>query len=252
MRTGREGMGSEIARRYARGRTAPVAMAAMLTMAAGCGGPPAEEDSAGEAAATMAAQPETGTYEFRLDSERSDPGEFQLSVEESTVHIMTGPAGIAYRPDDVVRSGDFEVAADFVQFGAPVGYREAYGLFVGGLDLDSPDQEYTYLLIRGTGDFLIKRRRGDTTETLVDWTASSAVVAVTEEVAEPENRLAIASIDGETVFLINGVAVHGMPNPEARPYGVSGIRANHRLDIRVENWTLASPPAMAPGTTEGT
>ncbi len=178
-------------------------------------------------------------YSFRLDSERSDPGDFRLQPDEGgALRIVTGPAGIAYRAADQIRSGDFQVEATFTQFGAPVGYREAFGLFVGGLDLDSPDQEYTYLLIRGTGDFLIKRRVGATTEAIVDWTPHSAVAAVTEGTSEPVNHLAITSLDGETVFVINGVAVHGMPTPEARPYGIAGIRANHRLDVRVDGWSL--------------
>ncbi len=189
-------------------------------------------------------------HEFRLDSERSDPGEFILVEDEDRLHITTGPAGIAYDPGDRVDSGDFQVEATFHQTGAPVGYREAYGLFVGGRDLDSPDQEYTYLLIRGTGDFLIKRRRGETTETIVDWKPSSAVVSVTEEITEPENHLAITSLGGETVFVINGVAVHGMPTPEARPYGITGIRVNHRLDMSIRDWSLGSPPRPDSGGTD--
>lgn len=216
----------------------------MAALVGGCSQPP-PDGAEPDGGAVEAVEP--GAYQFSLDSERSDPGEFQLSRDDGTVHIMTGPAGIAYRPEDRIQTGDFQVGGTFVQYGAPVGYREAYGLFVGGRDLGTAEQEYTYLLIRGTGDFLIKRRLGDNTETLVDWTPSSAVVAVTEEVPQPENRLAITSIGGETVFLINGVAVHGMPTPEARPHGVVGIRANHRLDIRVRDWLLAPG---APTTSE--
>jgi hypothetical protein len=58
--------------------------------------------------------------------------------------------------------GCFFAQATFVLYGAPLGYREAYGIFVGRLDLGEPDQEYTYLLIRSTGDFLVKRRIGVT------------------------------------------------------------------------------------------
>jgi hypothetical protein len=122
---------------------------------------------------------------MRLDSERGDPAEFQLELEAEGVGIVTGPAGIAWRPTDVVASGDFRAEATFVQYEAPIGYREAYGVFVGGSDLQGPDQEYIYLLVRPTGDFLVKR---------------------------------------------------------ARPHGVAGIRANHRLDILVRNWALGAIP----------
>lgn len=216
-----------------------------MALLAGCAGADASADasdgSPGSAVAAPAGDQTAEAYQFRLDSERSDPGEFRTEQQpDDAVRITTGPAGIAWRAADRIGSGDFEVQATFVQYGAPLGYREAYGLFVGGRDLDSDDQEYTYLLIRGTGDFLIKRRIGETTETLVDWTPHPAVVAVTEEGAEPENHLAITSLDGETVFVVNGVAVHGMESSVARPYGIAGIRANHRLDVRITDWSLES------------
>jgi hypothetical protein len=93
-----------------------------------------------EGASYRATEPRVGSpYTFRLDSERSDPGEFRLSEADASVRILTGTAGIAFRSGDQVLSGDFRVEATFVQFGAPVGYREAYGIFIGGRDLERPD-----------------------------------------------------------------------------------------------------------------
>ncbi len=77
----------------------------------------------------------------RLDSERSHIEDFRLEQGEQAVHIVTGPAGIAFQAEDQVQSGDFRVEATFVQFDAPVGYREAYGIFVGGRDLESLDRK---------------------------------------------------------------------------------------------------------------
>ena len=198
--------------------------------------PPPDAQNAGE--------PETG-YQFRLDSERSDPGDFVISEEPSGLRIRTGPAGILWRPEDVVSSGSFYAEATFVQYGAPVGYREAYGVFVGGVDLDREDQEYIYLLIRPTGDFLIKRRRGETMEVVVDWTPHEAVAQVVAEGDEPQNTIGIDVHGGETWFLVNGSAVHSLPTPAARPHGIAGIRANHRLDIRVSGWSLG-PSTVTP------
>ena len=79
-------------------------------------------------------------------------GAWHVSRVVVAAHLRrAGPAGIAFRSGDQVLSGDFRIEATFAQFGAPVGYREAYGIFVGGRDLESPDQEYTYLLVRPTG-----------------------------------------------------------------------------------------------------
>lgn len=179
---------------------------------------------------------------IRLDSGRGDVAEFQLSQETGGIAILTGPAGIAWRPEESVTSGDFRASATFVQYAAPVGYREAYGIFVGGSDLQGPDQEYLYLLVRPTGDYLVKRRRGETTQVLVDWTPHESVHRVMAEGDEPENTLSIAVLGGNTVFQVNGTEVHRMPVSEARPYGVAGIRANHRLDILVKDWSLGAIP----------
>ena len=179
-------------------------------------------------------------YTVRLDSERSDPGQFQVSLGGEGLRILTGPAGITYQAGDVVSSGDFLVEATFVQYSAPVGYREAYGIFVGGRELDAADHEYTYLLVRPTGDFLVKRRLGEITEVLVDWTPHDAVARVDAEGDEPTNVLAVEVVAGETRFIVNGEVVHSMPAAEARPYGVAGIRANHRLDVSMNGWSLTT------------
>jgi hypothetical protein len=177
-------------------------------------------------------------YAVRLDSESSDLAEFQVVEDDDGIRVNTGPAGIAYRSDDLVTSGDMLVQATFRQYDAPVGYREAYGLIVGGIDLDSPDLEYTYLLIRPTGDFLVKRRLGEVTETIVDWTPHPAVRTVEAEGDEPVNVLAVSVFEGETHFLVNGDIVHAAPAARVRPYGVAGVRVNHRLDVRVDGWIL--------------
>ena len=114
----------------------------------------------------------------------------------------------------------------------------AHGLFLGGIDLAGEDPEYTYLLIRPTGDFLVKRRIGAITETLVDWTSHPAVRTVEAEGDRPTNVLGIDVFNGETHFVVNGDVVHSAPASRVRPYGIAGIRVNHRLDVRVDQWIL--------------
>lgn len=177
-------------------------------------------------------------FEIRLDSESSDMADFQVVEDDDGIRVNTGPAGITYRADDTVTSGDMLVQATFRQYDAPVGYREAYGIFVGGIDLASPDLEYTYLLIRPTGDFLVKRRIGEVTETIVDWTPHPAVRTVEAEGDEPVNVLGVSVFEGEAHFLVNGDIVHAAPASRVRPYGVAGVRVNHRLDVRVDRWII--------------
>jgi hypothetical protein len=209
-------------------RIASGVMALMLTGGCAEEAPPESVGETGEAARP--------NYVVRLDSESSDLEQFRLVEDDDGIRVRTGPAGIAYRSDDVVSSGNFHIEATFVQYDAPVGYREAYGIFVGGLDLETPDHEYTYLLVRPTGDFLVKRRIGEITETLADWTPHTAVQRVQAEGDEPSNTLAVDVFDGEARFLVNDVVVYSLPAARARPYGIAGVRVNHRLDVRVDDW----------------
>ena len=181
-----------------------------------------------------------------VDTGRGDPGHFELQREEDLTHITTGPAGIAWRPGDVVEEGDFLAEATFTAYGAPPGYREAYGIFVGGADLEGPERRYTYLLVRPTGEFQVRQRAGMEVDTLVGWTLHSAVQRVTEHGDEPVNILGILTVGDEVRFLVNGTVVHRMPVAQASPYGVAGLRVNHRLDVRVASWYLGAPPLQTP------
>jgi hypothetical protein len=205
----------------------------ILVLGTGACAPEAPAERTGETGA--AARP---NFALRLDSESSSLADFQVVEDDDGFRIKTGPAGIAYRTDDAILTGDLHAQATFRQYDAPLGYREAYGIFVGGIDLEGADLEYTYMLIRPTGDVLIKRRIGEITETLLDWTPHPAVRRVEVEGDEPVNTLGIDVFDGDTHFVVNGDVVHVESASRVRPYGVAGVRVNHRLDVRVDRWIL--------------
>lgn len=213
-------------------RASTLTVAAALAFATACApeAPPEEGAQTG-----AAARP---SYAVRLDTESSDLADFRLVEDDDGIRVRTGPAGIAYRSEDVTVSGDLHLEATFAQFGASVGYREAFGLFVGGIDLDGPDLEYTYLLVRTTGDYLVKRRIGEITETLADWTPHPAIRRVESEGDEPVNALAVDVEGDEVRFVVNGAVVHTESAGRVRPYGAAGVRVNHRLDVRVDHWVL--------------
>lgn len=221
----------------AHGRSTVAAILAVAAVGAWSCAPEAPPDLPGEDPPESHEGP-LSSYEMRLDSESSDPAQFLIAEDDDGIRVQTGPAGIVYRESDAVLSGDMHVQATFHQFSAPLGYREAYGIFVGGSDLTGPDLEYSYLLIRPTGDFLIKRRIGATTETLVDWTTHPSVQTVRAEGDEPVNTLGIDVFGGETHFVVNGDVVHIESASRVRPYGVAGVRVNHRLDVRVDDWLV--------------
>lgn len=187
-----------------------------------------------------------GGYKAVVDTDRGDPGHFLLEKEEDLLHVTTGPGGIAWRPADVVVRGDFLAEATFTTYGAPPGYREAFGVFVGGSDLEGAARRYTYLLVRPTGEFQVRQRKGAVVDTLVEWTEHTAVQRVTAHGDEPVNILGILTVADEVRFLVNGTVVHRMPVAQASPYGLAGLRVNHRLDLRVASWYLGAPPLQTP------
>lgn len=187
-----------------------------------------------------------GGYRVELDRDRVDPGQFTTAETPEGVRFTTGPAGTAWRPQDTIPRGDFRVEATLTLMGAPVAYREAYGLFVGGRGLDGPAASYLYLLVRATGDFTVRRRAGSATEPVVEWMSHNAVQRVVLDGETPVNTLAVEVRGDETRFLINGTVVFIMPTVEARPHGVAGLRVNHRLDLLLGSWTLG-PPAPEGG-----
>lgn len=195
-------------------------------------------DSAGAAAEALL----PGGYETVIDTGRSDPGHFEVTQEDTYLQVATGPGGIAWRPEDTVPSGNFLAEATMTVVGAPVGYREGFGVFVGGRDLKGRGTRYTYLLVRPSGEFLIKQRRGNETEVLVDWTPQTAVQKVTDDLPAPVNVLGIMTVGDEVRFLVNGTVVHRLPTEDVRPYGIAGLRVNHRVMVRVPSWYLGAPP----------
>lgn len=213
-----------------------VALGACTLFAAGCSGPAVQDEPEGPPL-------NPGGYQIVLDPGTSSPGQFVTAETPDGVRLTTGPAGIAWRPQDVVPSGDFRVEGALTLHGAPVGYREGFGIFVGGRALDGATPSYLYLLVRASGEYMVRRRVGEATETLLDWLPHTAVQRVGQDGETPENTLAIETRGEETRFFINGIVVFVMPSDEARPWGTTGLRINHRLDLTLTRWDLGPPPA---------
>lgn len=177
-------------------------------------------------------------WDVTLDDDGSDASGFELVTEEDGFAVRTGPAGVAWRASDLAAEGDFTASATFTERNAPADHREAYGIIVGGRNLADPDQQYTYFLVRGDGSYLVKRRDGEETSDLVGWTSSDAVRGVEEEGAESPNELSVAVRGDQVEFSVNGTVVETLPASEVRPWGFAGIRVNHSLDVRVQDWEV--------------
>ena len=186
------------------------------------------------------ATPLPAGYELRLDRAGAEAAEYRVGEHEGGIHVETGPAGILYDASHTVESGDYSVSASFTEIGAPPNHREAFGLFIGGADLQGEQQRYTYFLVRADGRYLIKQRNGGETSNISDgWVDSDAVNGAAEG-GDVTNELAIEVSGDQVHFSVNGTEVATHPVSAVDAYGIAGVRVNHNLNVQVDDFELSS------------
>jgi hypothetical protein len=174
---------------------------------------------------------------------RTDRPDQQLSGAKYAVSgggwdVTTGPAHILYRPGDSA-SGSYTVSATIEQLAAPA-HPEAYGVFVGGSNLDGSAQRYLYFLARGTGEFMARVREGEKTRNVIAW-QKNAAVPVANASGQGSYRLAIQVAPDSVRFLVNGQRVGGVAATGLPTSGVYGLRINHNLHVRAMPATVTRP-----------
>ena len=150
--------------------------------------------------------------------------------------VTTGPAHVIYAVKDTA-SGAYTANATITQLVAPR-HPEAYGLFVGGRDLDKPSRSYTYFVVRGSGEFLVKTRDGPKTNDVVSWSANSAVPKA-DSTGKATYRLAIRAGADSVRILVNDKQVAAVKAGTVPTSGVAGLRINHNLHV------LTSPVSIS-------
>lgn len=155
------------------------------------------------------------------------------------MHITTGPRAIFWHPA-FQAEGDYKVSTTLHLFDPEGRNREAYGILFGGSDLNEAGQEYLYFVIRNTGDFLIKGRKGDETYIIKEWTASDHVVIYDDpEESSVKNTLTAEVAGDRMIFYINGEEVWNMDKSDHVTDGLYGLRVNHAMNLHVEDIGLS-------------
>jgi len=184
------------------------------------------------------ATPDARTLGWQVRPDRDNGSLATLSFVEMKpgFHVTTNRfSGIMYHPATTA-NGSY-TASMTVHFFKPLSdHQEAYGLFVGGSNLASAEQGYTYFVIRNSGEFLIRRRTGTTTVDILPWTKAAAILvrpADADESTTAKNVLAITTTRDSVQFLVNGTVVATRPRSEIAADGVVGMRINHMLNLHV-------------------
>ena len=152
-------------------------------------------------------------------------------------HITTGPAA-TYFNEGSTASGDYTARMDVYLFD-PKGRREAFGLLFGGTNLNEPTQRYAYFLIRQGGQFLVKKRAGDVTETVIDWTDNDAIKSWTPEGDGTAFNTLAATVTADSVlFFANDTKLASISAESVPTNGLVGFRINHGLNLHVSGFEV--------------
>ena len=144
--------------------------------------------------------------------------------------VQTGPAHIVWSARDSA-SGPFTVRTRVTQLEAP-SHPEAFGLFVGGRDLEGAGQRYTYFVVRGTGEYLVRVRDGAATRDVRGWTAAPAI-ARQDGGGRAAYDLAVRVAADSVRFLVGDTPVHTVAAGAVPTDGIAGLRINHNLRLEV-------------------
>lgn len=144
--------------------------------------------------------------------------------------VKTGPAHILYSQKDTA-ANKYSVSATFQQLEAP-SHPEAFGVFVGGSNLDAPTVKYTYFIVRGDGKYMVKVRDGANTRTITDWTAHPSI-PVQDAGGKGLYGIRI-DVSGKTANVsVNGAPVTTITGKDIPLNGITGVRINHNLHLIV-------------------
>ena len=173
-------------------------------------------------------------WQVRFDMPGASEADLEMFVEMPPGwHVTSGPAGIYWSPE-VAIVGNFRAEMEVFLFD-PQGRREAFGIFLGGRDLEGAGQQYTYFLLRDGGQFCIKRRAGTDATTIQGWTSHNAIRRYADrgEEASVRNVLAVEA-GAETVrFFVNDAEVADVARSDVELDGIFGFRVNQALSLHI-------------------
>lgn len=184
---------------------------------------------------------------MRFDSQRGGavpvPTEVSFVTMGSGFHVTSGPAAVYYNAKDV-GTGSYSIEATFKQSKSMA--HEAFGLFIGGKNMQDSSQNYIYFVIKpADGTILIAHRKS--------W-AARTVALVPETPATPEPAMHRDAADGsatntilihvakDTVhFALNGKVVKAIAKSDldgATTDGQAGLRINHNIDMHIDGYAF--------------
>lgn len=177
---------------------------------------------------------EVGGWWARMDDPKEARTGLRFFTMGTGLHATTGPNLILWDPQNDWE-GPYTTKATLT-LTKPPSHEVAYGLLVGGQDLDTGTQRYTYFVVRPDGKFLIRKRTGATVANVGgDW-ADHAAIQKPNAQGSQTNELAVQVGRDTVTFMANGQTVATHPTKAVDVIGISGLRIGHGLDVHVEGF----------------
>lgn len=149
-------------------------------------------------------------------------------------HLTVGPAATYWNPANTA-SGDYAVSGTFAEGKSSSDHPHSYGVFIGGKELNTPNQSYVYCVAYGDGTYLV---RGFTGEKVTTYSKRAPHAAVKKAGADGSVTQTIAwNVKGDRAECsVNGTVVAGFNKADLAGQsldGVYGIRVSHNVDVMV-------------------
>ena len=169
----------------------------------------------------------------------------KFTAKGSEIELVVGPPAIYWNPAHVGK-GDYTVKATFKDMKSEAGHPHPVGVFIGGSNLETDQQQYLYCVAYTDGSFLVRQFNGPAVATVMRKTPNPAVKGP-DASGLSTNEVAWSVKGGKAECLINGTSVAsfdastvvgqgGKLNPVE---GIYGLRVAHNMRAVVTGFGIS-------------
>ncbi len=177
-----------------------------------------------------------GKVDARAASQGKTVNDSKFAMNAGKIDLKIGPAAV-YWSDANMASGNYEVKASFTENKHNPGHPHSYGMFIGGSDLETPNQKLAYCIVYANGTYSVKYFNGANVATVADRVASPAIkkadasgVATNEVGWRVGGGKAACVVNGTEVGSWDAAQLVGADKLKSLD-GIYGVRVSHNLDL---------------------
>lgn len=156
-----------------------------------------------------------------------------LAESGGALSVRTGPAVDLWQDGARPLSGSYVVRATLRKLGGR--QHEGYGIIFGGSNLGTDSARYSYVMVRGDGNLLVKKRDGVATPVVRDW-AHYAAIHADDAQSQAENVVEVSVAGANVVVKVNGTELVRVPVRELFATGQAGLRISHQMQVEVRGF----------------